>query len=390
MKTIHRTSHDEKSRKLRSQIVYTSCTILGIALVVYLFFALSTLILPIITGVFLAYVFRPLMNAKPLLMIPSSFRAIIVLFTITGAIGFIAHSVSKQIPSDSESLVLQVRIQYKLNEKFQSMMGISKDSPKGNFLYQFLGNEIDPVLKSINEALELDKNDKGKFLALTSKFNYSNPIPDKYYNYYLENIKRHKAEEIKQELDEQENNEFDKAVVAVATPQNQQKSLIGVILSSLTTWIVAPLLFIFLLFDKGQVLKWLVRMVPNRYFELSLTVINQVDLAIGKYLRGTLLQCSLVGLTLSIGFYLVGIDFNMAILIGMLAGMANAIPFLGPFLGLIAGLSFALIAEDVSPVLPFLTQEHLFIAVLVVVGIAQLLDNAIFQPVVLGGAVNSL
>ena len=199
MKIIHRPSRDEKSRKRRAALVYTGCTILGIALVLFLFFALRSLILPIITGVFLAYVFRPLMNSKRLALIPTPFRAVVVLLGLTLGIGFLAHSISKQIPSDEDSLVLQVRIQYKLNERFDSIMGISKENPKGNFVYQFLGNEINPVLRSINEALTLDTRDTSKFLSRTSKFNFVDPIPDKYYNYYLENIKRHMAEEEKRQ-----------------------------------------------------------------------------------------------------------------------------------------------------------------------------------------------
>src|SRR5690606_6435941 len=107
-----------------------------------------------------------------------------------------------------------------------------------------------------------------------------------------------------------------------------------------------------------------------------------------RYLRGTLLECGLVGAVHMIGFYLVGMDPGMAILIGIIAGVANAIPFLGPFIGFVAGVFYALIAENVNPALPFLTADHILIGVMVTVAIAQLLDNAVFQPLVLGSAVN--
>jgi predicted PurR-regulated permease PerM len=45
-------------------------------------------------------------------------------------------------------------------------------------------------------------------------------------------------------------------------------------------------------------------------------------------------------------------------------------------------------AEEVSPVLPFINSGNLLPAILVVVAIVQLADNAIFQPYVLGSAVD--
>jgi len=66
----------------------------------------------------------------------------------------------------------------------------------------------------------------------------------------------------------------------------------------------------------------------------------------------------------------------------------NAVPFLGPMLGGLALLSYALIAEDIHPLLPFLTLDHLPVAALIVAGTVQVLDNIFFAPVVLGRAVS--
>jgi len=47
--------------------------------------------------------------------------------------------------------------------------------------------------------------------------------------------------------------------------------------SSWEPWILAPLIFIFLGFDNGQVRRYFIGLVPNRYFELSLTLLDQLD-----------------------------------------------------------------------------------------------------------------
>src|SRR5690606_24915672 len=113
----------------------------------------------------------------------------------------------------------------------------------------------------------------------------------------------------------------------------------------LTVWMLAPIIFLFLGFDNGQMRRYFIGLVPNRYFELSLTVMDMLDDAIGKYLRGTLAECALVGLTLTLGFFLLGIPFGIAVVIGVISGLVNAIPFLGTVIGMIIGLGYALIAE---------------------------------------------
>jgi hypothetical protein len=330
------------------------------------------------------------MNAKSISKIPKPIRAVGVLTSLIAFIVFLSTTVAKQVPGDEDALVLQVRAQYKINAKYEQIMGLEEDEKKGNFLYQLLGKELDPMMKSINQSLHLDPDEEKRIDYMSSKFNYVDPIPDKYYQYFLANKSRKEAAK-QAEIKKESEIALSSTGPEVKTPEvdeDNKKSLISSIFTAFSHWLVTPLLFIFLLFDQGQILKWFISLVPNRYFELTLTLVNQVDLAIGKYLRGTVLQCTLVGLSLSIGLFLVGVNLNMSILIGTLAGLANAIPFLGPFLGLIAGLGYALVAEDISPILPFLDPEHIFLAVLVVVGVAQLLDNAIFQPVVLGNAVN--
>jgi putative heme transporter len=79
---------------------------------------------------------------------------------------------------------------------------------------------------------------------------------------------------------------------------------------------------------------------------------------------------------------------GIAVAIGVISGLVNAIPFLGTVIGMIIGLGYALIAEGVQPMIPGLDPNDLAIYVVILVAVTHLLDNAIFAPVVLGGAVN--
>jgi len=120
---------------------------------------------------------------------------------------------------------------------------------------------------------------------------------------------------------------------------------------------------------------------------MAFATFANVDKAIGNYLRGTLLQSSLVGLTIFLGLLFIGFKIQAALLIGIIAGISNAIPFLGPIIGLGTGILYAMIVEGIDPILPFL-PDNAVLGVLIVVSLAQFLDNAVFQPLVLGKAVN--
>jgi len=151
---------------------------------------------------------------------------------------------------------------------------------------------------------------------------------------------------------------------------------------------LAPLIFIFLGFDHGQIRRFFIGLVPNRYFELSLTVVDRLDDAIGKYLRGTFIECFLVGVTLTLGLILLGIPAGMAVAIGVVSGLLNAIPFVGTAIALVIGLGYALVAENIRPLIPGLNPNDLALYVVILVVITHVLDDVVFQPFVLGSAVN--
>jgi Predicted permease len=151
---------------------------------------------------------------------------------------------------------------------------------------------------------------------------------------------------------------------------------------------LAPLIFFFLGFDNGQIRRFFISLVPNRYFELSLTVLDRLDEAIGNYLRGTLTDCFLVALTLTLGFILLGIPVGIAMAIGIVAGLSSAIPFLGTVIALVIGVGYALIAENVRPLIPGLNPNDLALYVVILIIISRVLEDVVFQPFVLGSAVN--
>jgi len=93
-------------------------------------------------------------------------------------------------------------------------------------------------------------------------------------------------------------------------------------------------------------------------------------------------------MTLILGLTLLGIPVGIAVAIGVVSGLLNAIPFLGAAIALVIGLGYALIAENIRPLIPGLNPNDLALYVVILIIITHVLDDLVFQPFVLGSAVN--
>jgi predicted PurR-regulated permease PerM len=172
--------------------------------------------------------------------------------------------------------------------------------------------------------------------------------------------------------------------VAPSSGATSSPATLGHILS---TWAIAPLMFLFLLWDTGEIKRGLLRAVPNRLFEPALAVLADLDEALGNYVRGIFLECCSLGLTVMVFITIVGVPLRWALAIGLFTGATNVVPYMGFAAALLGGLGYALLAENIRPLLPFVTTETFAIWVVVAVAFAELLKNVVYEPVVLGGAV---
>ena len=84
---------------------------------------------------------------------------------------------------------------------------------------------------------------------------------------------------------------------------------------------------------------------------------------------------------------LIGVPPRWTIAIGIVTGASNVVPYLGSAVALVSALAYALLAEDIRPLLPMVSPENFAIWVIAAVVLAQLLDNVVLEPVVLGSVV---
>ncbi len=119
-------------------------------------------------------------------------------------------------------------------------------------------------------------------------------------------------------------------------------NLSGIILnlfSFITVLVVVPFMTFFLLKDNQRLMRGIINIMPNRYFEFAYNVIAKISYQLSRYVRGWILDATIVGILAGTGLGILGI--NNAVSIGFIAGIGHLIPYFGPVIG---GLPAILIA----------------------------------------------
>ena len=373
-------------RLKRSRIFYTILTLFLLAITSALLMALQDLILPLIIGLITAYIAMPGLKWMMKHRIPRWMGVVILFGGFILVVFVIGRQVFSMFPDEKEQLELRVNIHFKLDENFSGFVESDSASTSANLLKLVFGDELRPIFSSVTGFLALNKDEESRLFRY-GKFDTENPYPIK-----PATIRRYEYLKSNGLINSSESNikAEDQKKITATNPFGMSggNNRISQFLSVISNWILTPFVFIFILFDDGDIEHFVLGLIPNRYFEMALTTLDNVDIAIGGYLRGTLLECSMVGSCFILGLLLVGFDLQAAVLIGIVAGIANAIPFLGPVIGLVVGIGYSLIVETIDPIIPFISSDSAITAVLIVVLIVQILDNVYFQPVVLGKAVN--
>jgi len=111
--------------------------------------------------------------------------------------------------------------------------------------------------------------------------------------------------------------------------------------SSITFGIVIiPLILFYLLRDMFIFKENLYNFVSKKNKKEFKEIIEKIDQIISGFIRGRLVVCTIVGMIIGIGLYFLNLKF--ALIIGIISGVLNFIPYLGPIVGLFLALIFAL------------------------------------------------
>ena len=152
-------------------------------------------------------------------------------------------------------------------------------------------------------------------------------------------------------------------------------SVVGIITIAVYL-ILMPLMVFFFLKDKGRIIGWLTKFLPEKR-DLVTHVWGDVDLQIGNYVRGKFIEILIVWGVTYVTFAFMGLQF--ALLLGVLVGLSVLIPYIGAVavtfpVAIIAYFQWGLTGD--------------FAWLLVAYAIIQALDGNVLVPVLFSEVVN--
>ena len=136
-------------------------------------------------------------------------------------------------------------------------------------------------------------------------------------------------------------------------------------------FVLAPIIAFYLLVDLPHIGAVVRKLVPERAGPQVFHVAHRLNHTIGGYFRGQLMVAIIVGTMVSIGLAILGLPFWL--IVGMIAGLFNMVPLIGPWVGAVPGIAIALTTRDVSTA----------IWVAVIMTVAQQIDNHFISPLVM-------
>lgn len=137
-----------------------------------------------------------------------------------------------------------------------------------------------------------------------------------------------------------------------------------------TVLVLAPFLALYMLIDLDRWRARSLELTPGNHRDEVAYVGGELATALGNFVRGQLVVALFVAVMSSLGLFLIDLPFWL--IIGIIAGITNLIPFAGPILGSALGIMVALLNGSFS-------QALWALAIFVVV---QQIDNHVVTPLV--------
>lgn len=161
------------------------------------------------------------------------------------------------------------------------------------------------------------------------------------------------------------------------------------VLNGITGSLVAifSILFIsFFLIKDGSIVDNVVASVtPDKYLDKIRTIFNETKDLLTRYFVGVVIQISIIMIVVTAGLMILGV--KNALLIGFIAGIFNIIPYVGPLMGALVGVSLA--ATGQLEATPDLNLTSFVFTALIPFAVAQALDNFVLQPLIFSKSVKA-
>lgn len=135
--------------------------------------------------------------------------------------------------------------------------------------------------------------------------------------------------------------------------------------------VLIPLISFYLLKDADRIIAFGLKLFPKKTRGTIKQFLTDIDHSLGGYLRGQLLVCSIIGTFAAILFWFFGMNYPL--LLGIIIGVTNIIPYFGPLIGAVPAL---LVAVTIS--------TSMVIKVAIIIIVLQFLEGNVISPIIMG------
>ena len=169
--------------------------------------------------------------------------------------------------------------------------------------------------------------------------------------------------------------------------QNFIGSLIGILGNVIIAIFSITFITFFFLKDQRLFFESILMWVPDKYVEHVTRALYSIKKLLTRYFIGIVIQSTCIMILVTIGMTIIGIDFQQAVVMGLIIGILNVIPYVGPWIGLfiaiIMGVASHINQDFTTVVIPLVTY------MILVEAVTHLIDNIVFQPVIFSNSVKA-
>lgn len=135
--------------------------------------------------------------------------------------------------------------------------------------------------------------------------------------------------------------------------------------------LLIPLLVFYILKDPQSITSFFLGLVPLEYQDRAKLLVEDIDKTLGVYIRSQILISLFVASMVYVGLSLLGVEF--ALVLALINGVTNIIPYFGPFIGAAPAVLVSLLES------PFLALK-----VVLMITFIQQIESHILAPTILG------
>ena len=141
----------------------------------------------------------------------------------------------------------------------------------------------------------------------------------------------------------------------------------------LTNLLLIPVVTFYLLRDWDVMMAKIGRLLPRNLEPTVTSWATECDEVLAAFIKGQLLVMLMLGAIYALGLWAIGVD--LALLIGLIAGLASIVPYMGT----IVGIAVAAIAAYIQ-----FNEPSILLWVALVFGIGQMLEGMVLTPLLVG------